>query len=454
MKKLLFLVFILLAFPMCVLADSTGSTSPITYKTSVKVKLLPEIKFSATIRGSYLLVNLDNQEALLFTTPVSFEQVDGKIKATVDGKDYISLKGFAINETMYKEENEVEFTPIQSAGGIMSVKYRGSFTVVPGTDRPALFNTLDMENYLKGVVPSEMPASWPMEALKAQAVAARSYAWDSIQARDYLNMTVASQVYGGKSKEHSRTNQAIEETKEIYALYNGRPIAAYFHSSSGGHTENSENVWSGTVPYIRAVLDDYDRHSSNTHHYNWTAVAPNNSIKEKLALPATSSIVSLKVLEKSKAGGVQQVQATVYDSQTKLKTNIVYKPSFVKSPDSFRSIFGVSLKSIKFDVKGDSSAKIIRADGSISQTDHLAGYQVQLKDDTKISIIDPNIKAKALNSDVYIRSYPSLFTFTGNGWGHGLGMSQWGARGMAEKGFMYDQILTYYYSGITVGTYK
>ncbi len=109
-------------------------------------------------------------------------------------------------------------------------------------------------------------------------------------------MTVASQVYGGKSKEQATSTAAVNETAGVYATYQNEPIAAYFHSSSGGNTENSENVWGGAVPYIRSVSDPYDRHASNPH-YGWNGKVATTVVSSKFKL-TNEQVVSLRVTQK------------------------------------------------------------------------------------------------------------------------------------------------------------
>ncbi len=141
-------------------------------------------------------------------------------------------------------------------------RYRGSLRVVHLTDGLMIVNTLRLESYLYGVVPRESPASWPIAALEAQAVAARSYAYRAIGGSSGFDVycTTASQMYGGADGETAATDKAVNLTKGIVPEYKGTPIVAYFFSTSGGHTENIENVWTGCapVPYLKGVPDPYD----------------------------------------------------------------------------------------------------------------------------------------------------------------------------------------------------
>jgi stage II sporulation protein D len=433
---------------------SVGDTpsDPIKYKTEVRVKLLPSgTSFMATIKGSYEIINLDDNSLVPYFNSGKFSIASGKVSlAVVDGETFTSSKGFSINELIENETNEVEISKILTANGVANARYRGSFEILSAKTVPLLINRLAMEKYLRGVVPSEMPASWPMEALKAQAIAARSYAYTQTQYNDpgeYLEMTVASQVYGGINKETARSNVAVKETADMYATHNNVPIHAFFHSSSGGHTENSENVWTSTVPYIRAVVDPYDKHVKNTH-YGWEKAGKATTISQKLKLTSNQILTGIKIIERGPSNSAKQVSASVYDKTTKTSSNINIVSKFISSPDSLRSFFGTSLKSIKFNVYSDSEVKIKMADGSEKKSTTLVGYKLQEADGSTSYIEDLNLQVRNSTESVSIMTRPSTYRFKGDGWGHMLGMSQWGAYGMAEAGFTYDQIIKHYYTGV------
>jgi stage II sporulation protein D len=144
--------------------------------------------------------------------------------------------------------------------------YRGALRAVPEGRAFALVNVVDMEGYLKGVVPREMPASWGDDApaaLVAQAVAARSYALATMTPTATYDVfdDTRSQVYGGRSGEDPRTSRAVEATRGTVLTYDGEVITAFFFSTSGGRTENVENVFrgSGPKPYLVSVPDPFDR---------------------------------------------------------------------------------------------------------------------------------------------------------------------------------------------------
>ena len=165
---------------------------------------------------------------------------------------------------------------VMGPAGIVTVGGKGTYRDVieirPGlSGGVTVVNKVQLENYIRGVVPNESPAAWPLEALKAQAVAARSYALGTGTGNAVFDHydTVASQVYGGYSSEHPRTNRAVSRTSGEVLRSGGEVITAYFHSSSGGYTENVENIFSGSrrLPYIRGVKDPWDKESPN---YRWS----------------------------------------------------------------------------------------------------------------------------------------------------------------------------------------
>jgi stage II sporulation protein D len=140
-------------------------------------------------------------------------------------------------------------------------RYRGAVSIIHGSSGLSIVNSLPLESYLQGVVPREMPASWKPVALQAQAVAARAYAYRAIDGRGTFDVycDTRSQVYGGYDVETPATNAAVSSTAGVVPLYGGSVIQAFFFSTSGGYTENNENVWgSAPLPYLRGVPDPYD----------------------------------------------------------------------------------------------------------------------------------------------------------------------------------------------------
>jgi stage II sporulation protein D len=190
----------------------------------------------------------------------------------------------AVGNKTSSSSSPIVFTPagsnlmLANRSGVLqaaNLHYRGSLRVLHLANGLAVINTLSIEDYLCGVVPREVPSTWPPEALKAQAVAARSYAAIHVGSGGAFDLysDTRSQGYGGADGETPSTRAAVAATRGVVPTYGGRPITAYFFSTSGGRTENIENVW-GTkpVPYLKGVADPYDYYSP---YHRW----PNNPIR-------------------------------------------------------------------------------------------------------------------------------------------------------------------------------
>ena len=284
-------------------------------------------------------------------------------------------------------------TPLVFAGRTW---YRGMMELRPGRGGGVTaVNHVDLEHYLYGVVPSEMSASWPASALQSQAVAARSYALASVNKHSSRGYDVCDtdecQVYTGAGAEAAASNRAVDATRGVVLTKNGKVLAAYFHSSSGGYTENSEDVWVQKLGHIRAV-PDYDQKSP---HYEWHKNVPAANLEAGLARRGVrvGTIKAINPLSRSYSGRVRDVQ-----------------------------------------VVGAAGSKTI------------SGETLRL--------------AAGLNSTLFnlaprggVEGQPAEFAFAGRGWGHGLGLSQWGARRLSEAGYGYQQILAHYYPGSALRRY-
>jgi stage II sporulation protein D len=256
--------------------------------------------------------------------------------------------------------------------------YRGSVRVISTGKKLLVVNHVDLEQYLYSVLGAEMSTTFPTEALKAQAVAARTYALYRSQSTSQkpfdVDSTQLSQVYRGLSSEANTTQAAVNATLGQIMTYQGKPILAAFHSASGGHTENVEDIWTDRVPYLRGV-SDYD---AGTPGYEWTKTFTTGELSKSLKINNIKSI----------------------------------------APDRTTQ-FG-SVISLKID--GDTS-------------EILPGAKVRTA-----------LKLRSLR--FVITPTPTGFTFTGRGYGHALGMSQWGAYKMAQQGMKYTSILAHYYQGV------
>lgn len=172
------------------------------------------------------------------------------------------------------------------SGGYISTKgkwYRGEFILCNHSGALSIINNVNIEDYIKGVVPSEMPSGWCFEAHKAQAIAARSYALANMGKRAScgydLKDTPEDQAYNGASAESVRTNQAVEDTKGIVLIYNLKIIPAYYSASAGGQTVKSSDVWMKNLPYLQSVPSFDDNVKKNGHGVGMSQHGANNLAK-------------------------------------------------------------------------------------------------------------------------------------------------------------------------------
>ncbi|MFH0065790.1 SpoIID/LytB domain-containing protein [Peribacillus sp. NPDC056705] len=306
-----------------------------------------------------------------------------------------------------------------------------SFTAEDGYIRP--INHVYMEDYLKGVVPLEMPALWHAEALKAQAIAARTYALR--HQSTIIDDTFSYQVYGGAAG-HYRTNSAIEQTKGMVIKHDGEIIEAFFSSSNGGMTELNSNVWSSGNPlaYLSIKEDLYD---SKT---NWEIMLD----KQQIDL----SKMDLSKPEEWWASVKEKDETVVPKLKVWLKNN-GYANKDIKITD-------IPLLTFTDEKTGGRVTK-----GSIQ----LNFYVRDLVDDRgkllQQTVKLTNVAASKIRGMVgqeVMKSYlvdhsstdPSIISIKGLGYGHGVGLSQFGAKNRAEGGQSYQEILGFYYPDTTI----
>ncbi|WP_113676131.1 SpoIID/LytB domain-containing protein [Vallitalea guaymasensis] len=312
-------------------------------------------------------------------------------------------------------------------------------------------NIVPMNYYLYSVLASEMSPSWPIEALKAQALAARNYAVYYMQKDSkYPNKPYVvcdktnSQAYKGCSVEHPNTIIAVNETANKLIYYQGEVIQATFFSTSGGHTENSENVWNGTVPFMKGVPDIYEMQPAKKP---WIVELTSEEIKQRLAN------YSIDI------GDITDVIPMAYtDSKRVIDLKIVgTQGEHIINKETIRIWLG--LYSRKFTlVKEDYSNKKmfnVMAAGSFVKVKNINNVYVATGSNSsrKLSVNDEQlivVSGHNIDSIPTIAGKKDTYIFVGQGYGHGVGMSQSGAKGMALEGFTYDEILKYYYKGVDI----
>jgi stage II sporulation protein D len=306
-------------------------------------------------------------------------------------------------------------------------QYRGSLELIPSATSFTVVNIVTLEEYLYATVPGEMPASWPIEALKAQAVAARTYAVNRINANAkslyHIGASIQYASYPGVSWEHPRSTQAVDETRGMILTYNGKPINAVYSSNTGGHTESSLDVWGFMSEYLVPVSEIIE---SNDLHFPLDPVDLTKWIKtQPLSFSSAPSYTPRNSYRWVRVIGRTDLEA-ILQSRYDLGTILQILP--LRRGEA-GSVYQVRICGTKRDV-------IIEGD-SIRST--LGGLR------SNRFIVETQVDSNNL---------PIRFYFYGSGWGHNVGMSQTGAAGMAEAGFTYREILKHYYPGTDLSVYK
>ncbi|MGC8716936.1 MAG: SpoIID/LytB domain-containing protein [bacterium] len=338
--------------------------------TQIYVRVLVRSGTEFNIEGRSITVNMKGDTSQIFKDVVS-----------ISGKMVPNGVIFAFNLPDMKERDIVIGlnTAIDVLGEDIYINgnpYRGSVRILFRGEKILVINILPLEDYLYSVVPSEMPYYWPIEALKAQAVLARTYTLKALSRnskKDYdLTDSIDSQLYKGKTEEHQSTNEAVDATKGEVVLYNNLLAEVFYHSTCGGHTEDATNIWNiEKLPYLKGVECNY---CTESQWKSWQRV--------------------------------------------------------IKRED-WKNLIGDGDMSIRY----DSSGRLMYINGisgtKVRDVFHLPStfiVGIEVKEDRVI--------------------------INGKGNGHGVGLCQWGARGMAERGFNYKEIIAYYFPGVTVDAYR
>lgn len=265
--------------------------------------------------------------------------------------------------------------------------YRGSSAVVAQGGALQVLNALDLEEYVRGVLPREMPSGWPDEALKAQAVIARTYAVSKLNPNGNYDVCASEQcqVYEGASAETPRGNGASEATRGEILSWQGRAAQTFFHADSGGYTASSAEIWGGQIQYLQARADPGSRTSPTPWRITVSSATIQNAVNR--FAPRAGAYKSISITSRTASG---RPAAILINGAVSITGTNVY--AFARAIGAKSSMIGLT-----------SSNPLV-----------IVGY--------------------------------------GNG--HGVGLSQYGARWFAQSGYAYKQILSYYYSGVSIGPYE
>jgi len=343
-----------------------GSTPARKY-IPVRIRIISGAKdVNVSVKSPYRISDLTSGEVLnsgkasqnLFVSPESIS--DEGIKISTDRPSYIYVNGR---------------------------QFRGIIDIIKDqNNKVSVVNHVDLEEYLYGVLYHEVNHNWPMEALKAQAIAARTYAlYQKLISGDRfydLTADIYSQVYGGRTSEKRRVTRAVDLTRGTVLTYRGKVFPSYFHATCGGSTTDSSTLWNVDIPVLRGRPCNF---CDISPHYNWHKELTVDHLESAFKKAGYEiPILSIEILERDSSGRILSLL-----------------------------------------VKG--KGKDIR----------LTGNKFRL-------IVGPNV-IRSSNFEVDMRG--KYVTFRGKGWGHGVGMCQWGAFNMSTQGWKAEDILQYYYPG-------
>jgi stage II sporulation protein D len=392
--------------------------------------------------------------------------VGGQPVAVIQAAQIVTLRlkdgGIQVDDLPTVHRQPVRIVPVPPQPGATNHvrykqrRYRGELEILLSeSGRLSVVNVVPLEEYLLGVVPAEMPSGWEPEALKAQAVVSRTYAVFQVLTGGkyrpegfHVTDDIESQVYTGVGGEQLRSNQAVGATRGEVVTHGGQAINAFYHSSSGGYTEHNENVWRGTpLPYLRAVPDP-DNHPDN-HRYSWTITRTlldvADGMKRELRIDPGLLLeihtgplsVSGRPVTFTAVGSRGQFTLRQEEMRLVLKALSHVREAVRAVTRIPRQLFG--LGAARQSVALAAEVHVIGANDVVNRP--LAGAY---------AVGAPGLLVELRTEETVAAD--GTIHFRGGGWGHRVGMSQWGARAMAQQGKTYHEILTHYYTGVKVET--
>ena len=375
-QKIIFVLFLTIT--------SAGTLYPAESDNTIRVAIVQDVtSFSLRVKGRFEVYDLNAKKLIAKASSLRKQAV-----RILNNK--IIIRGIP------GSVSALQIAPLK--GGYVFINgriFRGRINlIVKPNGKILVVNESGVEDYLRGILCNEVAPWWPMDALKSQAIIARSYGLYQKQfPKDkYFDLTsdIYSQVYGGKSSERWRTNRAVDLTRGRILTYKGKLFPTYYHATCGGHTEDASKLWNVDLLPLKGVVCNFCVHSP---HYKWQA---------KMSLQDISSKLILKGFRIQEISGIEIIG---YDGSGRIS--------------------GLEIKSQD------------------------KGFPVSAKDFRQA--LGPNI-IRSANFTSRIDS--GAVHFEGLGWGHGVGLCQWGMQEMAREGSKYEQILKYYFPQSELSTFK
>ncbi len=334
-------------------------------------------------------------------------------------------------------------------------KYYGSFCYYRADGgNMNVINYVHIEDYVKGVIPYEMSPSWPVEALKAQALCAKSYTLRSLgkhgnKGFDLCN-TTDCQVYYGTNSSTEVTDEAVEDVRGLYVMYDGEVCQTYYHASSGGYTEDVENIWGKEIPYLKAVEDVYLEstrpfsHTLDLYDISWI-------LQEKGYI--TQDVTDMYVSRYSDVGNVLALTVELEDGSVKTFTGDRARTALNSKT------LGVTIGSHRYTINGGSTENSVCINGMPVGLEDLYAQGEGRKpkkidmEDGLVALTANGVEEITITEPEKLDNDDGTYVITGTGSGHNIGLSQEGARSMANAGFDYEEIIEFYFTGVEVDDY-
>ena len=345
--------------------------------------------------------------------------------------------------------------PMSEQTWFKGYKYYGGFEYnrVSGNNINVI-NVVGLTDYIKGVIPYEVSVSWPVEALKAQALCAKCYTLNNLNKHkskgfDLCN-TTDCQMYCGTNKATDVSDAAVEATEGLYVLYNGEVCQTYYHASSGGYTEDAGNIWGKDIPYLKAVEDIY---LESVRPFSFTANLSQISWILQTKGYVSQDVTDVYVSKYSPVGNVLALTVELADGSTKTFTGDRARTALNSST------LGFTVGSHRYTINGGSAEETVNINGTQVALDDLYALGEGKKakeinlDDNLVALTANGLEAVTITEPAQVENKDGVYVISGTGSGHNIGMSQEGARSMAELGFTCEEIIEFYFTGAKVDYY-
>ena len=413
----------ILLFCLTFLSYSVCAAAP---PSLVKIGLTwGQTEIKLTLNEQDLICDLSGTEPITLATPA-----DGRSVFALSG-DQIVLNGAPAGK------GPLRIVPAATFLAWNTRTYRGEFLILASKGRLTLINQIPLEDYLRGVLPKEVSPKWPTAALKAQAIAARTYTVATLGKHKEegfdLCATTHCQMYIGATGEDPAIDTAVLETAGEVIVCDGKVINAIYHSSGGGYTEDPVNVWGFSVSYLKPV-PDWDQ---NSPHYQWERSVD------------WSALQAAAARNYPQIGALQRVTPAVLG-----ETGRVFKVGLqgdsgeiIITGEQFRNMAGLPSSNMQLALVYGPEPLVTL--WWLKNSVYPDAFVESAIPGSPVETIDPSWDTPDPWAWLQDKQ-PLRIIVKGNGWGHRVGLSQWGAKGMAEAGFNEKQILEYYYRGVSI----